>query len=404
MSAFKKIVDSLEPSDYSMERLIAWFDQNQAGDRDVAYLAKTLAHSGTVLTYNDGNIKADIASTGGPGSLTTILCPLFLRAFGFVVPKLGVPGRPAGGIDVLSQIPGYKYDLTNQEIKHILTDSGYAHFLASDRYAPLDAKLFEYRKKHGALAYPPIVIASILAKKIAVGVQLAGLDIRVAPHGNFGTSWSIARENAQRFCRVAALVGCQGVCFLTNNDVPPQPYIGRGESLVALYLYFEEKEPAWLRHHVDMCYAMSLSLAAKMNLKVTAYPSRSELLEIFGDHLSAQGTTFAAFKQRIVQWQKEPVFELKAQEDGFLVVDLECIRENINRFQVQAANEIILFPDPCGIILEKRPGQHVRKGEKIASIRFSTKIEIKPADLFREAVRVQPCPQRGLMFEEVRYE
>jgi pyrimidine-nucleoside phosphorylase len=406
MSTFKDIVDSfiIEASDSSMGRLIAWFGQNEANDQDIAYLAKALAQSGAVLRYEDGRVRADIASTGGPGSLTTILSPLFLRSFGFAVPKLGVPGRPAGGIDVLAQISGYRYELTEQQIGRILSESGYVHFLASDRFAPMDAKFFEYRKTHGALARPPLVIASILAKKIAVGVQLAGLDVRISPHGNFGSTLNIARDNALCFCRVAALVGCEGVCFLTDNAVPPQPFIGRGEALVALSLYFEGRAPVWLQNHVDMCYAMSRSLAARMSVQIPGCPSRSALMELFGDHLRAQGTSLEAFKERVAQVQEEPTSDIQASEDGFMVVDLNGIRDTITRFQARAADGLTHFPDPCGITLKKSPGQYVRKSDKIASIRFPTGADADLASLFDDSIRVQPLPQRGLMFEEVSYE
>ncbi len=63
------------------------------------------------------DLVADVASTGGPSSLSTLLSPLFLRAGGAVVPKLGVPGRPAGGIDCLAQIPGYRTELSAQEVE-----------------------------------------------------------------------------------------------------------------------------------------------------------------------------------------------------------------------------------------------------------------------------------------------
>ncbi len=403
MNSIKNVVDSFinESSECSMEQLINCFKYNQAGEQDIAYLAKKLAQSGVMLREKDGPVKADIASTGGPGSLTTIFTPLFLNAFGLSIPKLGVPGRPAGGIDVLAQIPGYRYDLEEKEIVHILSKGGYVHFLASAKYAPLDAKLFEYRKKHGALIYPPLVIASILAKKIAVGVQFAGLDVRVAPHGNFGSSWEAARENAKCFCRVAALVDCNGVCFLTDNTIPPQPYIGRGEALVAVSRYFEGKTPIWLKNHIDMCYAMAKSLANRANLKATSYPSRSDILTLFSNNLHNQGTSFEAFKIRVDQVEKEPTFDLQAQEEGFLEVNIDMIRDIITSIQAQALNNLSLFPDPCGITFVKIPGQYVNKGEQIASIRFTQKSYTDPTKLFDATIRVRPYPKKGLLFEEV---
>src|SRR6185503_4646328 len=182
-----------------------------------------------------GNLidAADVASTGGPTSLTTLICPLYLRAFGFKVPKLGVPGRPAGGIDVLAQIPGFKFSMTDSQAIAAFNKSGYVHFLADDAHGYHDAVLFSYRKTHDAVNLVPLVIASLLTKKLIVGLSRIGLDVRVSQFGNFGATWSLAKANARQFCEVASTLDISASCFLTDGSVPYQPFIGRGESLIA---------------------------------------------------------------------------------------------------------------------------------------------------------------------------
>ncbi|WLA83234.1 hypothetical protein [Bradyrhizobium elkanii] len=90
---------------------------------EICLLAEVLARSGSILSQA-GRITADLASTGAPTSLSTLLCPLYLCGFGIAVPKLGVPGRPAGGIDVLAQIPGYRYRLDPREVHAIIDRCG----------------------------------------------------------------------------------------------------------------------------------------------------------------------------------------------------------------------------------------------------------------------------------------
>jgi pyrimidine-nucleoside phosphorylase len=91
-------------------------------DGEIAELARGLASSGAELPPDP--CSADLASTGGPTSLSTLLCPLFLRARGLRVPKLSVVGRPAGGVDVLQTIPGFNAALELPTAKAALARSG----------------------------------------------------------------------------------------------------------------------------------------------------------------------------------------------------------------------------------------------------------------------------------------
>ncbi len=205
---FKNKVDRFisEASDSAMKALVQSARSDSIADDDIAYLASSCAEaSGRIWTALDG--AADVASTGGPTSLTTLICPLYLRSLGCSVPKLGVPGRPAGGIDVLAQIPGFKYSLTDSEAIGVLKRAGYVHFLAGDSHGKHDALLFSYRKKNDALALAPLVIASLLSKKLIVGLTCVGLDVRVSSFRNFGQTWNDARANATRCCNVAWVLG-----------------------------------------------------------------------------------------------------------------------------------------------------------------------------------------------------
>ena len=150
----KSLVDKFrsDPTDNAMQALIDRVRTSQVTDDDIAYLVTTLGESGSVLSIPDGRFAADLASTGGPTSLSTLLGPLYLRAKGCCVPKLGVPGRPAGGVDALAQLPGYKVNLTDDEVMACIERCGYAHFLANGEHAPLDARLFQFRQNRGRRA------------------------------------------------------------------------------------------------------------------------------------------------------------------------------------------------------------------------------------------------------------
>jgi thymidine phosphorylase len=217
-----------------MEDLVASARAGELTDEDIAELATRLAGSGAMLSRDDTAV--DVASTGGISSLSTLLCTLQLRSRGFRVSTLGVVGRPAGGVDVLQNIPGYDAHLTPKAASFALANDGYVHLLADEQWAPLDAHLFAYRQATGAQSLPPLVIGSLLAKKLAAGTVGAGLEIRVAAHGNFGDEFAAARLNAQRYISVARVLGLRPSCALTDASQPYQPYLGRGEALLAPWI------------------------------------------------------------------------------------------------------------------------------------------------------------------------
>ncbi|MDT3706309.1 MAG: hypothetical protein ROZ09_05740 [Thiobacillus sp.] len=331
-------------------------------------LARVLAASGESFNLPSG-CTADVASTGAPSSLTTLLCPLYLRAAGMIVPKLGVPGRPAGGIDCLAQLDGYKVELAPNELRSVLAHAGYAHFLASGRYAPLDARVFKLRQRSGTQDVPTLVAASLLAKKCSVGVQRAGLDIRVAPHGNFGTKWEDAHNNAKLFMAVARQLGLDAYPVLTDARFPYQPFIGRKEALVAMAHVFDETSSRWLNEHNAHCLQISLAATPAGARKLAASATPADLERYFLSNLEAQGADASQFRHLVRRTVTDHRYVLYASADGFACYSLEGIRSIFVSYQSSLKNSNEVFSDPIGLMLLKSPGEWMEKGEPVATVR-----------------------------------
>jgi len=359
----------------TMDALIAQFREPNLPDECIAHLARRLGESGEVLSHSRSDRTADVPSTGGPSSLSTLLCPLQLVAAGAKVPKLGVPGRPAGGIDVLACIPGFDPTLDSAQVLDCLDGCGYAHFLAGQRFAPLDALLFSYRQQVGAQDVAALAIASLLSKKIAVGVRQVTLDIRVAPFTNFG-DWDVARTNGGRFISVAKHLGISATCVLTDCHVPYQGYIGRGESLVALKSFFEGNATPDLLSHASLCRRL-----AEDCLGEAIDSSPADLASVFRSHLEQQGTTWARFEQKSQQVLSQPKGAIEAKTDGYLRIDLDSVRRILTACQRSQITNDDPFPDPCGIVLTAGCGTSVHRGDVIAEVRATNNIEQIVAEL-----------------------
>jgi thymidine phosphorylase len=344
-------------------------------DAETAHLAGALAATGTTLPRRDA--ARDVASTGGPSSLTTLLCPLVQVADGAVVPKLAVTGRPAGGVDTLATVPGYAVELSAAQVERALDICGYAHFAASATWAPGDAALFARRKARGAQQLPRLAAASLLAKKLAAGVSHVILDVRVSAHGNFGSDAAAAAENAEMFVRVGALAGVAATCVLSDGELPQQPALGRGESLAAVLDVVEGTAGPWLRSHADDCAALA------RHGRLAEHPAAA-MLEALAANLAAQGSSLDALRARVAAVRAQPRIRVHARVAGTARADLARLRDLLVAEQNLAAPAG--YADPAGLTLLVRPGTSVHEGDPIADVRAAD-----PDRLPALAARVSEC-------------
>ncbi|MDV0444192.1 hypothetical protein [Methanorbis rubei] len=369
----------------SMERLVSYFEQDDVAISDIKKLAETLASSGCRLPFKDH--RADIASTGGPSSLSTLLCPLYLDVLGFDVVKLGIPGRPAGAIDALFQINNYKINYTLSNLEKEVATGGYIHFIADQSFTPLDAILYSYRKQNQKVDVPFLAIASLLSKKIAVGLSLVGLDIRVSKYANLGHNNIEASKYAKIFCETATNLGIKAVCYISDASTPYQPYIGRGESLLALYNIFLNESSPWLEHHKEYCKNISRNLVIYDTYSDSITDISNEDLHLaFKRNLAKQEGVYSKFVEYCDLIKCSHDIEIYAPTSGYCKYNLEKIRDlivEIQNLEVASDNK---YPDPCGLILQALPDIPVDKNQLIATLRLCPKYRDKYISIFNNTI------------------
>ncbi|SFO33188.1 hypothetical protein [Sphingomonas sp. OK281] len=373
---------------FSSSSFDSWIHHARTGtltDDGVTRLAQTLAESGARLESRDRS--ADLASTGGPGSISTIWGPAALVATGSSVAKLGVPGRPAGGIDVLMQIEGYRCDLDERAAEKVLDRCGYVHLLAGTRFAPMDAAMFAYRQQNGAQHIPSLAIASLLSKKLATGTINAGLEVRVGPHGNFGTDHRAAVENAERYCRVAGLLGLRGVCFVTDGQHLQQPYLGRGEALLALSLLLDGAECNWLSQHVNDCERWCEMLVGRTRA------SRLAVVQTIIDNISAQGGDVNFLKRRARTVLSGHRSTVTASAGGIVEYNPGALRQAI--MAARRPDTAGAFDDSAGLILAARPGSKVDQGQPLITVRCEDALRDKLIRDVEDAISVRQIGSVG---------
>lgn len=186
-------------------------------------VAWTLAmrDSGTVLRWNLPGPVVDKHSTGGIGDSTSILLAPALAACGAYVPMISGRGlgHTGGTLDKLEAIPGYRTDVTVEELQRLVADVGCAIVGATADLAPADRRLYAIRDVTGTVESIDLITASILSKKLAAGLEALVLDVKVGS-GAFMKTMEDARALARALVDTANGAGCRTAALITDMDQP----------------------------------------------------------------------------------------------------------------------------------------------------------------------------------------
>ena len=164
---------------------------------------------------------ADKHSTGGVGDKITLPLTPLVASFGVAVPQLSGRGlgHTGGTLDKLESIPGWRADLTGDEMRSRLEETGAVVCAATADLAPADRKLYALRDVTGTVASIPLIASSIMSKKIAEGTESLVLDVKVGS-GAFMKSLEDARELAETMVALGTDAGVTTSALLTDMSTP----------------------------------------------------------------------------------------------------------------------------------------------------------------------------------------
>lgn len=190
---------------------------------EIAKWTEAMIATGTRLDYSDlGKPTVDKHSTGGVGDKITLILTPLVASFGVAVPQLSGRGlgHTGGTLDKMESIPGWRAELSSQEIHRILSSEvGAVVCAAGADLAPADKLLYALRDVTATVDCVPLIASSIMSKKIAEGTANLVLDVKVGS-GAFMRHLPEARTLARTMVDLGRDAGVDTVALLTRMDSP----------------------------------------------------------------------------------------------------------------------------------------------------------------------------------------
>src|SRR3954465_10810175 len=209
-------------ADEQMSALAMAILLNGMSEREVDRWTDAMIASGERMDFSAlSRPTADKHSTGGVGDKITLPLAPLVAACGVAVPQLSGRGlgHTGGTLDKLESIPGWRADLTNDEMLSQLEDVGAVICAAGAGLAPADKKLYALRDVTGTVEAIPLIASSIMSKKIAECTGALVLDVKVGS-GAFMKTRESALELAETMVGLGTDAGVHTVALLTEMSTP----------------------------------------------------------------------------------------------------------------------------------------------------------------------------------------
>ena len=287
-------------ADYQISALLMAIYLNGMNDAEQEMLTEEMLHSGSTLDFSAiGKPKADKHSTGGVGDKTSLLIAPMVAACGVCVPMISGRGlgHTGGTLDKLESIPGYRVDLSAGEFEQVLKSVGYAMSGQTKELAPADKKMYALRDATATVEAIPLIVASIISKKGAAGLDAMVIDVKVGS-GAFMREEDRARALAHALVRTGNSCGIRTRALLTDMNQPLGRAVGNSLEVKECIELLRGEAEEGARPVLDLSVELSAHMLVLSHVDDSLEAARERLgqilasgaaLECFRKNVAAQG-------------------------------------------------------------------------------------------------------------------
>ena len=374
---FVKGYVSGEIPDYQASALCMAIYFRGMNDDEILDLTLAMMNSGeTVDLSGIEGIKADKHSTGGVGDKTSlVLCPMAAAA-GLKIAKMSGRGlgHTGGTIDKLESFPGFTVEISEERFLENVNRIGISIIGQSKNLVPADKKLYALRDVTGTVPSVPLIVSSIMSKKLASGGDIIVLDVKCGS-GSFMKTKEEAEVLAKQLVRVGKAAGKKTAAVITDMDEPLGNAVGNALEVKEAIAVLKGEKKGDL---YELCMtlgslmlvsaekAASLEEARKMLEKTI---SDGSALKKLAEMVEAQGGDGRYVYDTSLLPGAEFTLEVPAPCNGY-VKHIEADHIGLASMHLGGgrATKEDTIDLSVGIVINRKVGDHVSEGESIATI------------------------------------
>lgn len=374
--------------DYQASALLMALFLRGMSDRETHDLTMAMAHSGDMLDLHDiVPFTVDKHSTGGVGDKVSLVIAPLVAACGVPVAKMTGRGLgfTGGTVDKLESIPGYRTDLSVAEFKAQVEEIGIVLTGQSADLAPADRKLYALRDVTGTVESLPLIVSSIMSKKLASGADAICLDVKMG-NGAFMKSLEEAEALAEAMVRLGEQAGREVTSLISDMNQPLGWAVGNALEVREAINTLHEAGPADFREHCLAVAAEMLRLSGKASTTSEALTLALETLasgaawRTFREMVKAQGGNVDCIDEPDRLPQASLIEPVPAPRSGYLSA-VNALEIGLTVVELGGGREEKGDPidHSVGVLVHYKVGDLVQKGIPLFTVHANDEEKLKAA-------------------------